>query len=143
MRLALKIEGPFLTLRISEVDNTPQMRGRVANMEIELLKLYGSHKSEPVQVENDKLVYQFVRGDSDHAIYMDARQVLKGFNVEWLNGRDGIVREECCNKCIANHHEKHPGNAKARRQRDMDRGDIKALRREQEKQERSWQHEEE
>lgn len=46
--------------------------------------------------------------------------------------------QSCCAKCEYLHHERHPGNAKARLARDLERGDIKALRREQDKQERRW-----
>ncbi len=49
--------------------------------------------------------------------------------------RDTDDTGECCGKCVAAHHERHPGGQKARRQRDMDRGrgDVKALRKSDEK----------
>lgn len=91
MKFKLKFEGDTLHLTISGVENTPDARGRVCNMELHLLHYYGTHKSLPVQTDGEgKLVFQFIRGDSTHEMYMGARKTLEGFAVIWINGRDGI-----------------------------------------------------
>lgn len=89
----LKIEGDVLDLRISNVADSPEARGRECNMELALLRAYGWHTTEPVQRAADgTLIFRHWRGGSTHETYFLARRVLEGFAVEWIDGRHGRDR---------------------------------------------------
>lgn len=82
MEFRLKIEGDVIALFVTGVDDTPEVRGRIANIEIEFLRYYGNHASEPVIKDEDgKLTFHFHRGDSNHEIYEGCRRILRGFNI--------------------------------------------------------------
>lgn len=83
MNFNLKIEGDCLSLTVSDVAPTPEERGRVCNVEMALLRHYGSHQSEAVRTDDrGHLTYLFHRGCSDHRLYMECREILKGFGID-------------------------------------------------------------
>lgn len=85
MKFKLKIEGDVIALLVTEVEDTDDARGRIACIEIELLRLWGSHVSEPVRRGTDgKLMFHIWTrcGASARRLYDDARHVLHGFNIE-------------------------------------------------------------
>lgn len=99
MRCTLKINGQALSLRIFEVDDTAEARGRVCNIELALLHFYGSHRSEIVEKDNSgKLVFQFNREEhvsqaSSYQTYLGAKKVLAGFGVWWREWHSRPVKE--------------------------------------------------
>lgn len=83
MKVKLKIEGDVLALIATGVEDTPEARGHMSRIELELMRYYSHHVSEPViKGEDGKLTFHFHRGDSDHKLYEGARRILRGFQIE-------------------------------------------------------------
>jgi len=97
MQARVKIEGDVLELTFTGVQESD--RGRMANIEIALMKALGGYRSEPWKQwcsiccvnyrygcehheQAPGYLVQLVCGDSTHKDYQAAREVLRGFALE-------------------------------------------------------------
>lgn len=87
MKARIKIEGDVLEIALTEVQEHDL--GRVANIEMALLRAYTGHRALPwvepraLGKEDDAgLLIQWVRGNADHTIAEKAREVLRSFCLE-------------------------------------------------------------
>lgn len=82
MHTALRINGHVLHITLAGVEDAPEARGRVCNIELALLRYYWRHASDPVAKAADgTLTFSFHRGASDYATFEGACRVLSGFGI--------------------------------------------------------------
>lgn len=87
MKARVKIEGDVLEITFTGVQESD--RGRMANIEIALLRQLGSYKRLPWveprvlgKPDSEGWLVQIVRGDSTHGDAETARKVLRGFTFD-------------------------------------------------------------
>lgn len=79
----LTLDGSTLHCRVSGVTDSPDIRGRLCGIELELLHFYKWHTGEPVERDRDgKLLFHWHREGSDRWTYEGAIRVLKQFCIE-------------------------------------------------------------